>query len=58
MTVESLVEYCDSKTVWQGFRQGSPENTLISLYIKSLSAGMPMNVDLASRAAHGRLPAR
>jgi len=57
MTVESLVEHCDREVVWQGFKQGSKENTVISLYIKSLSAGTPINVDLASKPmmeAYGR----
>lgn len=49
MTVESRVEYCAETELWETVKQGSPPNTKVSLYIKSLSAGQPINVDLGSK---------
>lgn len=46
MTVESLVEHCAKTQLWEDVKQGTPANNKVSLYIKSLSAGMPLDVDL------------
>lgn len=48
MTVESRVEHCAQTALWENFRQGTPENNLISLYFKSLSATAPIKVDTNS----------
>ena len=49
MTVESLVEHCAKSEMWEDVKQGSPPNNKASLYIKSLSTGMPINVDLKAK---------
>lgn len=48
VTVESRVEHCAETTLWEAFKQGSPENNQLSLYLKSLSAGVPTEVDTGS----------
>lgn len=47
MTVEARVEHCAEKVLWEKFRQGSPVNTKISAYLKSLGAGSPIHLDLS-----------
>lgn len=49
MTVESLVEQCAKTAMWEDVKQGSPANNKVALYIKSLSTGLPLNVDLSSK---------
>lgn len=48
MTVESRVEHCAETALWETFKQGSPENNQLSLYLKSLSANAPIKVDTNS----------
>lgn len=57
VTLEGRIEQCASQVAQQALPQGSPENTRISLYIKSLSHGMPLRMDIgepALRAAYER----
>lgn len=49
MTVESRIEHCAQTELWEDVKQGSPANTKVSLYFKSLSTGQPISVDLASK---------
>lgn len=49
MTVEARVEHCAQTALWENFKQGSPVNNRISLYFKSLSAGMPIAVDIGAK---------
>jgi sulfur-oxidizing protein SoxA len=48
VTLEAHVEHCAATALWQDIRQGSPANTKIAAYLKSLSAGQPVNVDIGS----------
>lgn len=48
MTVEGRIEHCAQTALWETFKQGSPENNLLSLYVRSLSANMPIKVDTGS----------
>ncbi len=49
LTVEALVEHCAKTAMWEDIKQGSPPNNKVSLYVKSLSAGMPLKVDLSAK---------
>lgn len=48
MTVESRVEQCAETALWETIKQGSPDNNLLTLYFKSLSANVPIKVDMNS----------
>lgn len=47
VTVESRIEHCARSVLNEEIRMGSPPNNKISVYFKSLSAGVPIKVDLA-----------
>lgn len=49
MTVESRIERCAETVLWENIKQGSPDNNKMSMYFKSKSTGMPINVDLTSK---------
>ncbi|WP_303901999.1 sulfur oxidation c-type cytochrome SoxA [Thiohalomonas denitrificans] len=48
MTVEARIEHCSQTHLPKQIKQGSPANTTSALYVKSLSAGKPIQVDLSS----------
>lgn len=48
MTLEGRVEHCSNTVLWQNFKQGSPENTNITTYLKSMSNGQPIAMDLSA----------
>lgn len=57
INLEGRVEYCASKTLFQNFKQGTPENAEITSYIKSLSNGQPISIDVSDgpmKAAYER----
>lgn len=57
MTVEARVEHCAKTVLWENFKQGSDSNAAITTYIKSLSDGQPIEMDLRDpqlRAAYDR----
>lgn len=47
VTVEARIEHCAKSVLKEDLSQGKPPNTRISVYFKSLSAGMPIRVDLS-----------
>jgi len=49
MTVESRVEYCAKTFAGRDIGQGTPDNNAITMYVKSLSNGIPLQVDLQSK---------
>jgi len=49
MTIESQVEYCSQLVFGQKIKLGSNENNMITMYIKSLSTGEPLQVNTDSR---------
>ena len=46
MTVEGRIEQCAKSVLGEDLPQGKPANTGISVYFKSLSAGVPIKVDI------------
>lgn len=57
VTLEDRIEHCAKTAMWEDIKQGSPTNTKLALYIKSLSTGQPIRVDLGSepvRSAYER----
>lgn len=46
MTVEGRIEHCAKSVLGEEMPQGKPANTRISVYFKSLSAGVPIKVDI------------
>jgi L-cysteine S-thiosulfotransferase len=50
MTLESMVEHCAKTVLGQKFKQTKPpkENAKIATYIKSLSTGKPISIDVSS----------
>lgn len=50
MTLDGLVEYCSGKVLGKKFKQTKPpkENANITTYIKSLSDGMPIAIDVST----------
>lgn len=46
MTVEGRIEHCAKSVLKEEMPQGKPANTKISVYFKSLSAGVPIRVDI------------
>lgn len=48
MTLEARVEHCSKKVLWKNFKQGSPINANITLYLKSLSDGQPIHISVDS----------
>ena len=46
MTVEGRIEQCAKSVLGEDLPQGKPANTKISVYFKSLSAGVPIKVDI------------
>lgn len=57
MTVEARVEHCAKTVLWENFKEGSDPNAAITTYIKSLSDGQPIALDLSEphvRAAYDR----
>jgi sulfur-oxidizing protein SoxA len=57
VTLERWVAHCAQKVLWQPFKQGSAQNTQITSYLRALSRGKPLAMELASepmRAAYGR----
>jgi sulfur-oxidizing protein SoxA len=57
VTLERRVEHCSESVLWQRFKQGSKENTQVTTYLRSLSSGRPLAMDLAPapmRAAYER----
>jgi sulfur-oxidizing protein SoxA len=47
VTVEDRIEHCAKSVLKEDIRQGTPPNTRIAIYFKSLSAGTPVRVDLS-----------
>ncbi len=47
VTVEDRIEHCAKSVLKEEIRQGTPPNTRIAIYFKSLSAGTPVRVDLS-----------
>lgn len=47
MTVEGRIAHCAKSVLGEEIKIGSPANTTISVYFKSLSAGIPIAVDIA-----------
>lgn len=57
ITLEGRVEHCANTVLWQNFKQGTPENANITTYLKSLSNGQPIAMDLGAapmKAAYQR----
>lgn len=57
INLEGRVEYCATKTLFQNFKQGTSENAEITSYIKSLSNGQPIDIDISNgpmKAAYER----
>jgi sulfur-oxidizing protein SoxA len=48
VTVEDRIEHCAKSVLKEEIRQGTPPNTKIAIYFKSLSAGTPVRVDLSN----------
>lgn len=48
VTLEARIEHCAKMVLWQNFKQGSPMNASIALYLKSLSDGLPIQIDVES----------
>ena len=50
MTLDGRVEYCSDKVLGKRFKQTKPpkENANITTYIKSLSSGMPIAIDVST----------
>lgn len=48
VTVEDRIEHCAKSMLKEEIRQGTPPNTRIAIYFKSLSAGTPVRVDLSN----------
>ncbi|MCW8907373.1 MAG: sulfur oxidation c-type cytochrome SoxA [Sedimenticola sp.] len=48
MTLAARVEHCSKKVLWKNFKQGSPMNANITLYLKSLSNGQPIQIAVDS----------
>ncbi|MEZ5618132.1 MAG: sulfur oxidation c-type cytochrome SoxA [Rhodocyclaceae bacterium] len=46
VTVEGRIEHCAKSVLGEEIPQGKPANTKISVYFKSLSAGVPIKVDI------------
>ncbi|WP_077279277.1 sulfur oxidation c-type cytochrome SoxA [Thioalkalivibrio denitrificans] len=46
VTLESRIEHCAKAIAEQEIPQGSPGNTRLALYVKSLSHGMPINMEI------------
>lgn len=46
VTVEDRIEHCAKSVLGEALPQGKPGNTKISVYFKSLSAGVPIKVDI------------
>ncbi|MFK5891771.1 MAG: sulfur oxidation c-type cytochrome SoxA [Pseudomonadota bacterium] len=49
MTIESQIEYCSQSVFGQKIKGGSNESNMITMYIKSLSTGEPLQVNTGSR---------
>ncbi len=47
VTFEDRIEHCAKSVLKEDIRQGTPPNTRIAIYFKSLSAGTPVRVDLS-----------
>lgn len=48
VTVEDRIEHCAKSVLKEEIRQGTPPNTKIAIYFKSLSAGTSVRVDLSN----------
>jgi sulfur-oxidizing protein SoxA len=48
LTVEGRIEQCAKSVLGEDLPQGKPPNTKISVYFKSLSAGVPTKVDIGN----------
>lgn len=46
VTVEGRIEHCAKSVLGEDIRQGSPSNNKIAVYFKSLSAGIPIKVNI------------